>query len=134
MGVQVRFTSEFAPGGLIDEATVEEKEMAWMPRTNDVNEGALGSFRGLMRRQPCLSLLQYNAQAMYFLNNTPAFMQSFFKDEDYQNIHKLARDADGLEKRRKRHPSQYILTHISLSLGVHYIVSLHTDTTTTPRH
>ena len=97
-----RFTSEFAPGGLIDEATVEEKEMAWMPGTNDVNEGALGSFRGLMRRQPCLSLLQYNAQAMYFHNNTAAFMQSFFKDEDYQYIHKLARDADGSEKRRKR--------------------------------
>jgi hypothetical protein len=39
-----RFTSEFAPGGLIDEATVEEKKLAWMPATNDVNEGALGSF------------------------------------------------------------------------------------------
>jgi len=31
----VRFISEFAPGGLIDEATVEEKELAWMPTTND---------------------------------------------------------------------------------------------------
>jgi hypothetical protein len=39
-----RFTSEFAPGGLIDEATVEEKDLAWLPTTNDVNEGALGSF------------------------------------------------------------------------------------------
>jgi len=47
-----RFTSEFAPGGLIDEATVEEKDLAWMPPTNDVNEGALGSFWVLMRRQP----------------------------------------------------------------------------------
>ena len=25
------FTSEFAPGGLIDEATLEEKSLAWMP-------------------------------------------------------------------------------------------------------
>jgi len=97
-----RFTSEFAPGGSIDEATVEEKEMAWMPGTNDVNEGALGSFRSLMRRQPCLSILQYNAQAMYFHNNTAAFMSKFFKDEDYKYIHKLARAADGSEKRRKR--------------------------------
>ncbi len=92
-----RFTSEFAPGSLIDEATVEEKEMAWMPGTNDVNEGALGSFRSLMRRQPCLSILQYNAQAMYFHNNTAAFMSKFFKDEDYKYIHKLARAADGLK-------------------------------------
>lgn len=43
-----RFTSEFAPGGLIDEATAEEKDLAWMPPTNDVNEGALGSFHVLM--------------------------------------------------------------------------------------
>jgi len=44
----IRFTSEFAPGGLIDEATTEERELAWMPATNDENEGALGSFRLLM--------------------------------------------------------------------------------------
>ena len=39
------FTSEFAPGGEIDQATSEEKEYAWLPATNDKNEGALGSFR-----------------------------------------------------------------------------------------
>ena len=44
-----QFTSEFAPGGLIDKATVEEKELAWMPTTNDENEGALGSFQQLMQ-------------------------------------------------------------------------------------
>ncbi|KAF8872932.1 hypothetical protein CPB84DRAFT_1854232 [Gymnopilus junonius] len=43
-----RFTSEFAPRGLIDEATMEERELAWMPATNDENEGALGSFCHLM--------------------------------------------------------------------------------------
>ena len=39
-----RFTSEFAPGGLIDEATAEERELAWLPAANDENEGFLGSF------------------------------------------------------------------------------------------
>ncbi|TFK20050.1 hypothetical protein FA15DRAFT_553690, partial [Coprinopsis marcescibilis] len=38
------FISEFAPGGLIDEATQEEHDLAWLAPTNDVNEGALGSF------------------------------------------------------------------------------------------
>ena len=38
------FLSEFAPGGLIGEATAEERELAWMPATNDENEGLLGSF------------------------------------------------------------------------------------------
>ena len=38
------FTSEFAPGEAIDQATTEERELAWLPATNDENEGALGSF------------------------------------------------------------------------------------------
>ena len=96
-----RFTSEFAPGGLIDEATAEEKDLAWMPPTNDVNEGALGSFRVLMRRQPQLTLLQYNAQAMFHHNNTQAFMEKKFQDEDYKFIHQMARESRGEEKRRR---------------------------------
>jgi hypothetical protein len=52
------FISEYAPGGLIDEATAEEKDLAWMPPPNDVNEGALGAFQVLMQCQPLLSELQ----------------------------------------------------------------------------
>ena len=59
-----RFTSEFAPGGLIDEATTEEREAAWMPPTNDANEGALGAYHVAMRRQPWLSEDQFNAWYM----------------------------------------------------------------------
>jgi hypothetical protein len=47
-----RFTSEFVPGGLIDEATDLEKDLAWMPPTNDINEGVLGSYRVFMRYKP----------------------------------------------------------------------------------
>jgi len=98
------FTSEYAPGGLIDEATVAEKEFAWMPPTNDVNEGALGSFHVLMRRQPHLTLLQYNAQAMFHKNETEAFMKTNFQSEDYQFIHKKARqtEVDHVELKRKQ--------------------------------
>ncbi|KAJ7085171.1 hypothetical protein B0H15DRAFT_847342, partial [Mycena belliarum] len=48
----VRFSAEFAPGGLIDEATASERQLAWMPSTNDANEGALGSYRVRMRDKP----------------------------------------------------------------------------------
>ena len=104
-----RFTSEYAPGGLIDEATVDEKDSAWMPPTNDVNEGALGSFRVLMRRQPHLTLLQYNAQAMFHQNETQAFMETNFQPEDYQYVHKKARqaDVDHLELKRKQNIVQH---------------------------
>ena len=37
-----------------------------MPATNDVNEGALESFRVLMCWQPQLILLSQNALAMFF--------------------------------------------------------------------
>ncbi|KAF8815647.1 hypothetical protein BYT27DRAFT_7079470, partial [Phlegmacium glaucopus] len=52
--------------GLIDEAAVKQKNLAWMPVTNDVNEGALGSFHVLMCKQPQLTLLEHNALPMFF--------------------------------------------------------------------
>ena len=90
-----RFTSEFAPGGLIDEATVEERELAWyenwLPATNYENEGLLGSFQHLMNYQPQLMLLSFNSLSMFFCNNTQAFMAAkFTEEEDYHYLHKLA--------------------------------------------
>lgn len=97
-----RFTSEFAPGGAIDQATTEEKELAWLPATNDENEGALRSFRRLIRHQPQLTLLDYNALAMFFRNNTQAFMAVKFTEAvDYQHLRHLARKAAGDEKKRR---------------------------------
>lgn len=89
---------------LIDEATTEERELAWMPPTNDANEGALGSFRLLMRHQPQLTSLQYNAQAMYVRNDTQAFMKKKFQSEDYKYIHQLAHidEGKGLELEKKK--------------------------------
>jgi hypothetical protein len=84
---------------LIDEATAEERELAWMPATNDENEGALGSFRRLMQYQPQLTLLNHNSLSMFFRNNTQAFMAAkFTKDEDYCYIHKLAHKATRTER------------------------------------
>ncbi|KAF8804951.1 hypothetical protein BYT27DRAFT_7105812, partial [Phlegmacium glaucopus] len=102
-----RFTSEFAPGGLIDEATQEERDLAWMPSTNDINEGALGSFRVLMRRQPQLTLLQYNAQTMFFQNNTGAFMNEMFSDTTHQYIRAVSRERDTSKKERLEEIAQH---------------------------
>jgi len=35
------FTTEFTPGGIIDSATDLQKELAWMPATNDVMKACL---------------------------------------------------------------------------------------------
>ncbi|TEB34020.1 hypothetical protein FA13DRAFT_1828042, partial [Coprinellus micaceus] len=98
-----RFTSEFAPGGLIDEASLEEKELAWMLPTNDINEGALGLFRVMMRRQPQLSLSVQNARAMYFCNETQAFMKQYFvKPEDLQFLCSMAWESTGEDQKREQ--------------------------------
>ena len=103
-----RFISEFAPGGLIDEATVEEKKLAWMPATNDINEGALGSFRVLMQKQPQLTLLGHNALAMYFNNDTEKFIASKFTEkEDFKFLHQLGCESQAEEKNRKKEHVQY---------------------------
>ena len=93
------FTSEFAPNGLIDGATTEERELAWMPATNDENEGALGSFRKLIRQQPQLTMQAYNGLTMFFHNNTQLFMEAkFTMEEDYKFLHKIARETGSGEQ------------------------------------
>ena len=50
------FTVEFAPGDLIDFANVAERDQAWMPTTNDANEGELGSYYLFIYKRPNSSL------------------------------------------------------------------------------
>jgi hypothetical protein len=99
-----RFTSEFAAQGVIDLATPAEKEKAWMPPTNDVNEGALGSYRVFIRKKPNTSMHMYNAIAMCARNGTEQFMLKNFKEDDYAYIRQQARlvESSGLEKKRRK--------------------------------
>ena len=77
--------------------------MAWIPAVNDENEDALGSFWQLMSRQPQLTLLNHNALAMFYKNNTQAFMAAKFTEpEDYQYLRMLAHESQGEEKQRRK--------------------------------
>ncbi|KAJ7213194.1 hypothetical protein GGX14DRAFT_519404 [Mycena pura] len=99
-----RFSAEFAPGGIIDTCSAEEKELAWMPSTNDANEGALGAYRVAIRGKPSLTLHQYNSLAMYRRNDTQSFMDAVLTAEDHAYIMREARhiDASGSEAQRRR--------------------------------
>jgi hypothetical protein len=56
-----------------------------------------------MHYQPQLTLLSFNSLSMFFRNNTQAFMAAkFTEEEDYRYIHKLAREANGEEKKRRK--------------------------------
>jgi hypothetical protein len=70
---------------------------------NDENEGAFGSFWQLMSQQPLLTLLKHNALAMFYKNNTQAFMAAKFTEpEDYQYLHMLAHKSQGEEKQQQK--------------------------------
>jgi len=81
-----RFTIEFAPGGVISFTSAEDQKKAWMPPTNDVNEGALGSYRVFIWKKPKTSMHMYNAIAQYSWNQTEAFMQQHFTEAEHAFI------------------------------------------------
>jgi hypothetical protein len=98
-----RFTSEFAEGGLIDKATPEQRERAWMPTTNDHSEGNLGQLRLYTRKKSNWALHIYNALKMYQQNNTKAFLAKHNTPDMMQYIRTLARQRDSskLEQHRR---------------------------------
>ena len=98
-----RFTAEFTPGGLIDMSSIDEKDGAWMPSTNDVNEGALGSFQVYLRSKPSTTMASYNVQAMFHRNGTQSFMSLHLTEvDDDKYIKRIARQEDSSGKERKR--------------------------------
>jgi hypothetical protein len=102
----LRFTSEFAPGGIIDTCSADELAQAWMPTINDTNEGALGAFRVAIRNDPRLTLHQYNAQAMFTRNETQTFMDTLLDHLDHAFIMCKARELDSSKLEVKRRKAQ----------------------------
>ncbi|KAJ7669569.1 hypothetical protein B0H17DRAFT_887150, partial [Mycena rosella] len=96
-------TLAFSRGALATWASATERQLAWMPATNDANEGTLGGYRVKMRQCPSLTLHQFNAIAMYRQNNTQDFMDAVLSFDDHSYIMRIAReeDASGLERKRK---------------------------------
>jgi hypothetical protein len=61
-----------------------------------------------MQRQPQLTVLHYNAQAMFHHNETQAFMNAKFSDsEDFRFLHSEARKLQGVDKKRHLEIIQY---------------------------
>jgi len=103
------FTTEFTPGGVIDSATDLQKELAWMPATNDVNEGMLGSLQQFWRFNPRATLHNFNSLAMFQRNNTQPFMNKHFKEDDHKFLMHMGREVDssGLESKRQAKNVEY---------------------------
>ncbi|KIJ42100.1 hypothetical protein M422DRAFT_171470 [Sphaerobolus stellatus SS14] len=100
-----RFTSEFAPGGLISNASPTLRALAWMPTTNDVNEGSLGSRRVLKRSFPKATELVLNSIQRYKWNKTGNFIRNISPDKLIY-LRKQARYIQSLNIQFKLHIAQ----------------------------
>ncbi|KAL1686393.1 hypothetical protein GGG16DRAFT_64388 [Schizophyllum commune] len=105
----IRFSSEYAPGGLIDGMSADEHTHIFLNATNDRNEGALGAWCVWSREHPTSTIQQHNALAMYIRNETEKFVQAYFTDEDYLWAMRTAReyDASGIERKRRREQAAF---------------------------
>jgi hypothetical protein len=103
----VRFSAEFAPGGDIANASGAQRRRAWMPTTNDHNEGALGALRVAKRKAPNITLETYNARKMFKHNNTRQFMNAVLtRPTDHtflrRTARKIQRERRGKQRREKQ--------------------------------
>jgi hypothetical protein len=88
-----RFTSEFAPGSPISQATPEQRASVWNSATNDASEGALGQCRQMLRRAPFIADNQRNARVMWKQNDTLTFA-GILSEQDHLFVRKEARNID----------------------------------------
>ena len=100
-----RFTSEFAADGLIASSTAAERARAWIPTTNDVNEGALGDLRVWKRKAPSMTLLHFNSRKMYKRNDTKTFMENLTPEAN-KFIKQSARLLDSIQLEKQNLVSQ----------------------------
>lgn len=98
-----RFSSEFNDDGLIAALTQAERDLAWMPATNDTNEGALGSTRVFKRSNPTAALPLFNAIYGFRRNETEDFRDAMLTSPDHFTfIIKEARQRQALRREQKR--------------------------------
>jgi hypothetical protein len=102
-----RFTSEFCDGGDISKLTEAEQTVAFMPSTNDINEGALGTYRNNQRAKPRNTLCGFNAAFTYNMNEGNIFSKKYLSDNESQAyLRRKARELDKSQMERQREKEQ----------------------------
>lgn len=105
----LRFITEYSPDSRIASASAAERQRAFLPPTNDVNEGALGTMRIASRHAPNSTLESQNARTMYRKNNTGAFISKCLSPEDQAYLRRKAREMDssGIARKRRTEQAEY---------------------------
>ncbi|KAJ7601296.1 hypothetical protein B0H17DRAFT_1155387 [Mycena rosella] len=98
------FTAEFEEGGLIDQATSSEHEMAFIPSTNYANEGLLGMWRRFSRESLSSTVSHFTDRTMLHWNNTQQFMDTHLnipQDETFLRQETRRPDESSIERKRR---------------------------------
>jgi hypothetical protein len=121
-----RFTDEFTLSGPIASLTPDQNIKAFMPPTNDVNEGALGTWRVWTRRFPSLTLHKFNAINMNRANQTEAYMDENFTLKQHNWVRAEARRIDSLKLEAQR-KSTIVSAQADLAVKNEAILLLRTE-------
>ena len=100
-----RFSSEFTSDSALARMDAGEREAAWVPTTNDANEGSLGSFRQFANRYPTAHTTTFTSIFMFLRNETEVFLQELLANEAvFLWVIREARrvDASGVERNRRK--------------------------------
>lgn len=97
----IQFTPEFAVGGTFESLSNEARKLLHIPATNDVNEGALGSYRVHMRYHPSSTAHTFSNQTRVERNNTENFILATAQDEDYSFVMREVRKEGASGRRAK---------------------------------
>ncbi|KAL5531248.1 hypothetical protein ACEPAG_4125 [Sanghuangporus baumii] len=100
-----QFSSEFQDNGIIAALTPGERDLAWMPATNDVIEGALGALHQFSRCKPRGTELLFNAIFRFRRNKTEEFRDELLTTPEHEVFMKKEAQllqADGKERKRVR--------------------------------
>jgi hypothetical protein len=94
------FSTELAKGSEIDMMSPEEKELSFMPTTNDINEGLLGEMRRTLTRNPTKTLDTLNAEMMIRHNDVDKFISTRLSPVQQKMLRAAGRwiSASGAEK------------------------------------
>ncbi|KAJ7056037.1 hypothetical protein C8F01DRAFT_1234071 [Mycena amicta] len=112
----IRFSSEFAPGGVIDGLSPSLRKHVYLNPTNDVNEGALGEFCVRKRQKETLTITVNNGLSMHKRNETSKFVDAFFEAEDHVWVMREARkyQAEGHEKKWRMEQAEFEVKMVAM--------------------
>lgn len=103
-----RFSAEYAPDGVIARTSSSDRRRAWLPATNDINEGALGNLRLHARSKPNSTIFAHNALATSKRNHTEAFLVATCNSDDETFIRREGRDRDASGRSAKIRKKQHV--------------------------